>query len=94
VLLKWKNDESPTDALPRLQKAILLLSDAVFDTPDTVKAALWAYAEEVGKGEVLWPLRTCLSGRAQSPDPFTLAFILGKAETLSRIETACDKISG
>ena len=92
VLLKWKNDESPTDALPRLQKAILLLSDAVFDTPDTVKAALWAYAEEVGKGEVLWPLRTCLSGRAQSPDPFTLAFILGKAETLSRIETACDKI--
>ena len=50
------------------------------------------YAEEVGKGELLWPLRVALSGRAQSPDPFTLAMTLGKEETVSRITKACDKI--
>lgn len=92
-LLKWKNDESVADSLPRLTHAISLLSDADFSSSDSIKAALWPYAEEVGKGELLWPLRTCLSGQAQSPDPFTLAFVLGKQETLSRIQTACDKIA-
>jgi glutamyl/glutaminyl-tRNA synthetase len=92
-LMKWKNDESVVDALPRLEQAISLLREADFASPVTIKEALWSYAQEVGKGELLWPLRTCLSGKAQSPDPFTLAFVLGKQETLSRIQTACDKIT-
>jgi glutamyl-tRNA synthetase len=92
-LVQWKNDDSPAAALPRLQKAVLLLSEADFSSPESIKAAIWEYAEEVGKGELLWPLRTGLSGRAQSPDPFTLAYVLEKEETLSRIQTACDKIA-
>jgi glutamyl-tRNA synthetase len=92
-LLKWKNDDTVDSALPRLQKALSLLSDADFASSESIKSALWPYAEEVGKGELLWPLRTCLSGKAQSPDPFTLAFVLDKQETLSRIQTACDKIA-
>jgi len=92
-LIQWKNDESVLSALPRLQEAKSLLLDADFESSESIKAALWDYAEAVGKGELLWPLRTCLSGKAQSPDPFTLAFILGKPETLSRIQTACDKIA-
>lgn len=91
-LLKWKNDESVSDCAPRLEKAIELLTEAKFETPETIKDAIWTYAEDVGRGELLWPLRTCLSGRAQSPDPFTLAYILGQEETISRIKTACDKI--
>jgi glutamyl/glutaminyl-tRNA synthetase len=91
--MQWKNDTSAADALPRLEKALVLLTEADFDSTLTIKEALWSYAEEVGKGELLWPLRTCLSGKAQSPDPFTLAFVLGKQETLSRIRAACDKIT-
>lgn len=91
-LLQWKHDDSVTAALPRLRKAAELLADTDFATPDTIKAALWPYAEETGKGEVLWPLRVALSGRERSPDPFTLAYILGQDETLARIATACDKI--
>lgn len=56
---------------------------------ESVKNALWSYAEEVGRGSVLWPLRYALSGKDKSPDPFTLAGVLGKEETLSRIQTAC-----
>jgi len=93
ALLKWKNDDSVEQALPRLLKAHALLTEANFDSVESIKAALWDYAEEVGKGELLWPLRTCLSGQAQSPDPFTLALVLTKDETLSRIQTACDKIN-
>lgn len=91
-LLKWKNDDSAAASAPRLQRVAELLADADFSTPDTIKSALWPYAEEVGKGEVLWPLRVALSGRERSPDPFTCAFVLDKETSLARITQACDKI--
>jgi glutamyl/glutaminyl-tRNA synthetase len=93
-MLQWKNDSSVADALPRLQQALVLLEVADFTSPEAIKAALWDYAEVVGRGELLWPLRVTLSGQKQSPDPFTIAFILGKEETSLRIITACGKISG
>lgn len=91
-MLKWKNDETVTQAQPRLMKAAEILKDVDFSTPDAIKEALWPYAEEVGKGELFWPLRIALSGKAQSPDPFTIAYIIGMEETNKRIQTACDKI--
>lgn len=94
TLLMWKNDHEVSQAKPRLEEAYKLLSEADFSSPDSIKAALWPYAEAVGKGELLWPLRIALSGRAQSPDPFTIAYIIGKEETLVRIKLACDKIGG
>ena len=93
-LLKWKNDEKVADALPRLQKVSELLTNADFSSPESIKESIWAYAEEVGKGELLWPLRVALTGRERSPDPFTCAFVLGSEETLARIKIACDKIGG
>ena len=82
---------SPTPYL-RLIETRELLDQADFSTAESIKNTLWQYAEEVGKGEVLWPLRIALSGKKQSPDPFTLAFILGREKTLERIQKACDKI--
>ena len=93
TILKWKNDEQASDAAPRLQKAAELLSEANFDSPESIKGALWNYAEEVGRGELLWPLRVSLSGRERSPDPFTCAYVIGKKATLVRIEQAIEKLS-
>jgi glutamyl-tRNA synthetase len=73
-----------------LQKAVTLLetiSESEF-TKEKVKEILWPYAEEVGRGDVLWPMRYSLSGQDKSPDPFVLAEILGKNETISRINAA------
>lgn len=56
--------------------------------PEFIKGILMPYADQRGRGAVLWPLRYALSGREKSPDPFTLIFILGKKEALSRIENA------
>ena len=53
---------------------------------DTLKELIFPYAEEVGKGDVLWPLRFSLSGRDKSPDPFTLLEVLGKDVSLERIK--------
>lgn len=93
-MLKWKKHTSVNDALARLETVVSLLKEADFSTPDTIKNAIWAYAEEEGKGEVLWPLRVALSGQEKSPDPFTLAHILGQSTTITRILLACDKIKG
>ena len=44
--------------------------------------------ENGGRGAVLWPLRYALSGQERSPDPFSLIYILGKEESILRIEEA------
>ncbi len=89
-LLKWKNDNKPEDAVPRLLEVASLLEAADFSSPDTIKAALWDYAEKVGKGEVLWPLRVSVTALERSPDPFTALFIVGKEEGLLRIHNTVD----
>ena len=44
--------------------------------------------ETGGRGAILWPLRYALSGQERSPDPFSLIFILGKEESILRIQEA------
>ncbi len=91
-LLTPKGVTEPKEVIPHLQAVLHSLAGADFSSPEAIKAAIWPYAESAGKALVLWPLRTALSGRAQSPDPFTIAHILGQQETLTRIAAACDKI--
>lgn len=93
-LLKWKSDNSIAEVKPRLIEALPILNAANWESPDTIKSALTELAEKHGKGEVFWPLRVALSGKKQSPDPFTIAWIIGQEETSVRIRLACDKIDG
>jgi len=55
---------------------------------DAVKELVWPYATQAGRGAALWPLRYALSGREKSPDPFTIASLIGKEKTLRRIRAA------
>lgn len=49
---------------------------------------------EMKNGEVLWPLRTALSGKEKTPGGgVELAFILGKQESLKRINHAIEKLN-
>ncbi len=43
-------------------------------------------------GEVLWPLRVCLSGQKASPSPYEIAWIIGKKAADQRINQALRKI--
>jgi glutamyl/glutaminyl-tRNA synthetase len=56
---------------------------------DEVKNAVWPYAEKIGKGNVLWPMRFALTGKDKSPDPFVSASILGKDESIKRLQMGC-----
>jgi glutamyl/glutaminyl-tRNA synthetase len=88
--LVWK-DTSPEDTgahLAHARTVLETLDDASFADSALLKNALWDYATEKGRGNVLWPLRVCLTGLERSPDPFVVASILGKTETLARIDAA------
>ncbi|TSC85914.1 MAG: nondiscriminating glutamyl-tRNA synthetase [Parcubacteria group bacterium Gr01-1014_8] len=64
----------------------------VFDV-SSIKDALWPYATKEGRGAVLWPFRYSLTGKEQSPDPFLVASILGKDETVRRVSKAIASLS-
>jgi glutamyl-tRNA synthetase len=88
--LFWKDERDSAKLSERLSKVRALIEGISTEhlTHEIVKNALWGYAEEEGRGQVLWPLRYALSGRDKSPDPFQLASLFGKTETLLRIDHA------
>lgn len=83
--LCWKSVSSE-ETVRHLLKAKEILMEGG-DGSDS-GANLMAYAEAVGKGNVLWPVRYALSGERKSPDPLTLIAILGREESMKRIEQA------
>lgn len=90
-----KMKTSPEAALPVLERALPALAAVEDFSNDTLYAALCALAEALGmkNGQVLWPVRVAISGTAVTPGGATeLAEILGKDETLSRVEKSIAKL--
>lgn len=93
--LLWAKDKEPEKLKTRLEgtyKALEAVPAGGWNK-EAVEAALMPYAEKEGKGVVLWPVRFALTGRERSPDPFTIADILGRDETLARIKGAVGRIA-
>jgi glutamyl-tRNA synthetase len=89
-ILLWKKDPDPERTRERLTCLIELL-DSLHEelfTKSGIRDTIEEYATKEGKGNVLWPLRTALSGRERSPDPFLIGATIGKHETLSRLRHA------
>ncbi len=78
--------------LAHAHEALSAASAESFEDATRLKDIMWDYASAEGRGSVLWPLRFSLSGRAKSPDPFTIAALIGKDATLRRIESARSKL--
>ncbi len=95
-LLYWKGVVQKEETKRHLEWIINELSSALnssFVDAEKIKSLLFDYATEKGRGEVLWPLRVSLSGKEKSPDPFTLIYVLGKEESVSRISKALLKLT-
>ena len=61
---------------------------------DNIKIFLMELADKSeNRGQILHPVRFALSGLDKSPDPFILADILGKKETINRINKAISALS-
>ncbi len=86
--ITWK-DAGKIEASQHLKSVKELLTKADFTSPETIKQSIIGYAEEKGKGNVLWPLRMTLSGQEKSVDPFTICYVLGIDEVIKRIDSVC-----
>ena len=90
-------DTSPTDTVAHLEHIKKLFTETApetFENAESIKALVWDWATQVGRGAVLWPLRYSLTGAQRSPDPFTVASVLGKDESIARIEYAIEHVTG
>ena len=59
-------------------------------TEESINDAVYSYikARELKVGDYLWPMRVALSGQEKSPGPFEIAEVLGKSETLLKVQKA------
>lgn len=88
IIFKNTAPEKIENNLKLAVKALENLSENNF-TAETIKNTLMLIANNLeSKGELLHPVRFALSGLDKSPDPFTIASIIGKNETISRLQKA------
>ena len=87
-LLRWKGKGGFKEIKKRLVTVLEILSetDKKEFSKETTERLIMPYAQKEGRGEVLWPLRVALSGKAASPSPFEIMDILGQEETILRIQ--------
>ncbi|MDE2001127.1 MAG: glutamate--tRNA ligase [Patescibacteria group bacterium] len=62
-------------------------------TESGLQTAIMPFADNAGRAAVLWPLRVALSGEEKSPGPFEIMAVIGKDESLRRIELALAKLT-
>ncbi|MEM5565662.1 glutamate--tRNA ligase [Psychroserpens sp. AS72] len=77
--------EDTADVLTKVKELVNSVEDfTVENLQTTVKG--WITSNEIGFGKVMMPLRLALVGALQGPDVFDIIYMIGKAETLKRID--------
>ena len=94
-LLFWKENLRPSDIVRHLEKAMILLGGLKDSSwsKEALEEAIMPYADENGRGEVLWPFRVALSGKRASPGPFEIAAVIGRKAALKRLGKAVSVLS-
>lgn len=92
--LNWKQEKDINVTKSHIKTVIDFISNITEGEfkKEKIKEKIWPYAEEKGRGNVLWPMRYALSGMEKSPDPFIIAEIIGKEETIKRLTSAYEAI--
>jgi glutamyl-tRNA synthetase len=90
--LNWKEVKDSKETKENLTSCLYALENHSSNDVESLKNEILLIAEKRGKGAVLWPLRYALSGAVKSPDPFSLIYVLGKAESIERIKAALNSI--
>ncbi len=92
-LLVWKKStkEKTIENLKFILEKISEINLASFEK-NNIEKLIMPFADEKGRGDVLWPLRMSLSGKDKSPGPFEIMDVLGKEESIRRINIALQKL--
>lgn len=90
VQKRWK-PETPK-MMKELKEILLQWND--FDNPDTTEEYVkqWCEKQSYGLGNVMNPFRLMLVGELKGPHMFEVTAVLGKEETIRRMDVALEKI--
>jgi glutamyl/glutaminyl-tRNA synthetase len=89
---KAMNNDQTKASLEWSQRLLYNIEDMkVSEIEDFIKTAI--QAENKQMGEILWPLRVSLSGREKSASPFEIIAILGRDESIHRIQYAINLLA-
>lgn len=90
--MRWK-ENSDQETKNNLTKAKEILSDIKEEqwTLENIEKLLLEVAGDK-RGDLLFPLRAALTGEKRSPSPFQVSWVLGKEESLKRVNSAIDII--
>ena len=83
------------EILASLDESINLLQKILHEVEPHEISTEKMFMDEIGegdKGRILWPLRVALTGKKASPGPFEIMDVLGKHESLLRIDLALAKL--
>ncbi|GAL65338.1 glutamyl-tRNA synthetase [Jejuia pallidilutea] len=79
--------DGTADILKTVKNIVLHIDDfTVIALQKDIKG--WITENDIGFGKVMMPLRLALVGALQGPDVFDIMFMIGKNETVKRIENA------
>ncbi len=90
-----KMKTNPEISLEVLEKILPILEEAEDYSNDAMYELLCGFAKENGykNGQILWPIRTALSGKQMTPAGATeILEVLGKEESIQRIKAAIEKL--
>lgn len=97
ALLVWKKSttEKAVEVLNALSNYCATLDDSIVNEEKKLEETMLLWIKEQGynNGEVLWPMRVALSGLQNSPPPCAIASVLGKDETIKRLDFASATLS-
>ena len=83
--------EGTGDILKKLIEIIESIEDYSVESLQTdIKG--WITGNEIGFGKVMQPLRLALAGALSGPDLFQIMFMIGKQETIKRIQKVIDML--
>jgi len=82
------------DTKALMQKLIEIINNVEDFSVETLQTDIkgWITSNEIGFGKVMMPLRLTLVGALQGPDVFDIMFMIGKTETVKRIENVINTL--
>ena len=82
------------DTKSLLTDVISIINNVETDAPEAYQTEVknWITEQNIGFGKVMMPLRISLVGALQGPDVFQIIFMIGKDETLKRIQAFINTI--
>ncbi|HLV14618.1 MAG TPA: glutamate--tRNA ligase [Xanthomarina sp.] len=86
----WKEDS------PEIMKELITVITSIDDyTVENLQTVIkgWITSKEIGFGKVMMPLRLALVGALQGPEVFDIMYLIGKDESVRRIENLINTLS-